>query len=131
MKNTIPFLFVITGHIDLREEGKEKLRTTVIILLKKYQSKYTELILLSALAESADMLVAEVAWSLGITLHVILPYEESAYLDSFDDESQKERFLKLKKSASKVKTLTCDTSLSSSKCYQVLGEYLADTSNIK
>ena len=76
------------------------------------------------------MLVAEVAEGLGITLHVVLPYEESAYLNSFDDERQKERFFKFKTYASKVETLTCDVRLGTSKCYQILGEYLADTSNI-
>jgi len=131
-KYSIPIIFAITGHRDLREEDIPILTKKLRELFSHYQTNYpnTELILLSALAEGADMLVASIAKDMKVTLHVILPYQESEYLNSFDDESQKERFLTLKEYASKVQTLPCNHKNSTTNCYQILGEYLADNSNI-
>ena len=128
----IPIIFGITGHRDLCLEDMPKLKEKLTILLKEYKTTYphTQIILLSALAQGADMLAAEVAKELGVVLHVVLPYEEKAYLNSFDDEASKELFQSLKNYASKYDTLNCNQTKNREGCYQQLGEYIANTSNI-
>ena len=130
--HTIPFIFATTGHRDICAKDVPKLEATVKELFEMYLKKYphTELILLTALAEGADMLVANVAKSLGITLHVVLPYAQSDYVASFKEEGSSEEFLVLKEYASKVEVRCADLEKDASECYQDLGEYLADTSNI-
>ena len=89
----ISIIFGITGHRDLREQDIPNLEKSVASIFKEFQTKYphTELILISALAEGADMLVARVAKKLGVTLHVLLPYEKEDYLNSFIDRAKNEK----------------------------------------
>jgi len=130
--NSIPFVFGVTGHRDLRDEDVYKLEESVRSLFVRYQHKYphTEIIVISALAEGADMLVARVAMELGLTLHVLLPYEEKEYLNSFDDPDNSEMFHKLKEYASRVEVNACVKTHGYETCYQLLGERIADESNI-
>lgn len=135
---TIPLIFGVTGHRDVKDV--EDVKSSVTSLLKSYQDTYTNtpLILLSALADGADMLVAKVAQELGIELHVILPYEQNAYIEKTIEE--KELFQELLKYAGKnVIILDCtykeiiidgEKKKKYTHCYQELGEYIADTSNI-
>jgi len=130
---SIPIVFGVTGHRDLRDEDIPKLEERVRTLFKEYQTKYphTELIVISALAEGADMLVARVAKELGVTLHVLLPYQEEEYLDSFmDREANEAEFQRLKAYASKVEVNSCVHTYGAESCYQQLGEKIADDSNI-
>lgn len=130
--NSIPITFGVTGHRDLRGEDIEKLEESVHSLFKKYQSAYphTELIVISALAEGADMLVARVAKNLGVALHVLLPYQEEEYMDSFEDKENAKSFQALKTYASKVEVNSCVHTHGHESCYQQLGERIADVSNI-
>jgi len=139
MKNlqTIPLIFGVTGHRDIKDT--ETVKSSVVSLLSKYKNTYknTPLILLSALADGGDMLVAEVAKELGFELHVILPYEKEQYLTTI---TNKEKFDEFVDYASKVITLNCtyvekkeDDGRITKKythCYQQLGQYIVDTSNI-
>ena len=129
---SIPIIFGITGHRDLRSEDIVPLVEKITKLLVSYQSAYpnTGLIILSALAEGADMLVAGVAKKLGVVLHIMLPYEEKAYLESFEEDESKKEFEILKDYASKCETLLCDHADETGSCYQRLGKYIADNSNI-
>ncbi len=131
--HSIPFIFGVTGHRDLRDEDIEKLEESVRSLFVEYQSDYphTELIVISALAEGADMLVARVAKGLGVTLHVLLPYQEEEYLNSFmDKEGNIDEFNILKAYASKVEVNSCVDTYGHETCYQQLGERIADMANI-
>lgn len=131
--NSIPFIFGVTGHRDLREEDIPKLEESVRSLFKEYQIKYphTELIVISALAEGADMLVGHVAKELGVTLHVLFPYQEEEYLDSFmDRKANEEEFRTLIAYASRVEVNSCVHTHGADSCYQQLGEKIADDSNI-
>jgi len=126
-------IFGVTGHRDLVAGDVERLRGVVRSLFEAYRRAYlsTQIILISALAEGADMLVAEVAVALGIRLDVVLPYDEVLYLDSFDDANAKEKFALLKAKATDLKTLPCDKAKEgSSPCYARLGEYIANSSDI-
>lgn len=131
-KYSIPFIFGVTGHRDLRDEDIEKLEESVHTLFKKCQTAYphTELIVISALAEGADMLVARIAKELGVTLHVLLPYQEEAYMDSFDNKENIKAFQEFKAYASKIEINSCVDTYGHETCYQQLGERIADMSNI-
>jgi len=126
---TIPLIFGVTGHRDVKDF--EEVKSSVTSLLKSYQDTYpsTPLVLLSALADGADTLVTEVAKELGIELHVILPYEKEKYLKTISDT---EKFDGLLNYAKKVTTLDCYEAENGkhTHCYQKLGEYIADKSNI-
>ncbi len=132
-KHSIPFIFGVTGHRNLRDEDIEKLEGSVRSLFVRYQRDYphTEIIVISALAEGADMLVAHVAKELGVTLHVLLPYQEEEYLNSFmDKEENIDEFHTLKAYASKFEVNSCVDTYGHETCYQQLGECIADVANI-
>ncbi len=134
MKNiqNIPIIFGVTGHRDIRDEDIPKLYESLKKLFRNYQDNYphTELIVLDALAEGADMLVAKVAKDLGLTLHAVLPYEKDAYLQSFGNQENREIFEEMKAYASNIVELNSIKSCSAEDCYQRLGEYIADTCNV-
>ena len=126
---TIPLIFGVTGHRDIKDI--ENVKSSVKSLLKSYKEIYinTPFILLSALADGADSLVAKVAKELDIELHVVVPYEKEKYLETI---AEKEKFNQLLNYAKKVITLDCyaDKNGKHTHCYQELGEYIADRSNI-
>lgn len=129
---TIPIVFGVTGHRDLRPEDIPQLEKSVRALLAQYQQNYahTQLIVISALAEGADRLVARVAKELGIRLHVLLPYQEDEYIKSFDEPGNLEEFNELMAYASRTEINSCVHTYGAETCYQQLGERLADLSNI-
>jgi len=130
---SIPIIFGITGHRDLRKKDIPDLKNSVASIFKEYKKRYpnTKLILISALAEGADMLAARVAKDLGVELHVYLPYEEEAYLNSFLDRAKNEKeYFELKNYATKVEVLDCDYTKGTTICYENLGKKIADDSNI-
>jgi len=132
-KHSIPIIFGVTGHRDLREEDIPKLEGSVRELFVEYKNKYphTEIIVLSALAEGADMLTARIAMELELSLHVVFPYEEQQYLKSFDDpENNIEKFQSLRDYAVRVVTNRCSNPDDHDVCYEELGKYIADKSNI-
>lgn len=133
--NSIPILFGITGHRDLRPEDIHSLKKSVHNILQSYKDKYpnTEIFLISALAEGADMLAAEVARDLSITLKVVIPYTENEYLKSFVDNKAKKKYRELVEYADGDPTLTpdIDSRVNDKEAhYQKLGEYIANTSTI-
>jgi len=130
---TVPLIFGVTGHMDLREDDIPKLKTTITSLFNDYRTNYpnTDIIVISALADGADMLVAKVAQELDISLHVALPYNKEDYISkSIDDKELFEELLIY--AGDNVKTLDCqqDEHEKFTHCYQKLGEYIADKSNI-
>jgi CheY-like chemotaxis protein len=129
----IPLIFGVTGHRDLREQDIPKLKKSVRSLLKEFKQNYpnTPIVVISALAEGADMLVARVAKELGIALHVLLPYQQEEYLNSFNDRELNEKeFLELKEYANRFEINSCIHTFGAENCYQQLGEKIANDSNI-
>jgi hypothetical protein len=65
----------VTGHRDLRAEDVQTLAERVSDKIKALQTEFPEarLVLMSALAEGADQLVASVADELGMEIVVPLP----------------------------------------------------------
>ena len=84
----------VTGHRDLRAEDAETLTGCVRGKLEALQTEFPEarLILMSALAEGADQLVAGVAAELGIEIVVPLPHPKETCRSSLSCQSDKEVF---------------------------------------
>ena len=130
-KYTIPIIFGVTGHRDLRDEDIPNLKKSVGAIFKEYQVAYpnTELVLISALAEGADTLVAEVAKELDVTLHLLIPYEEQEYLNSFENKENIKKYKKLKEYSSRFE-VNASVNKGAEECYELLGKAIADRSNI-
>ena len=85
----IPFVVGVVGHRDLRPEDRAALKAKVSEVFARLKTDYlpdesdTPLVLLSALAEGADRLVADVALEHGAILIAPLPMEEDAYREDF------------------------------------------------
>ena len=127
----IPIIFGITGHRDLRDEDIEIFEEIVTSIFQEFSQKYpnTPQIVISALADGADILVAKMAQKLQIPLHIILPYAKDEYLLTIDD---KESFGELLDYADDVKIIDCieDERGKHTHCYQLLGQEIADKTNI-
>jgi hypothetical protein len=87
----------VTGHRDLRSEDLPELEQLVrgIIETFKRDLPHTPLVLLSALAEGADCLVARVALELGARLIVPLPVRQEIYSKDFSTPDSRAEFAKL------------------------------------
>jgi hypothetical protein len=95
----LPLVIGVTGHRDLREEDREPLEAQVRQVFDDLQKsrylKNTPLLLLSALAEGADQLVARVALEKGIRLIVLLPMPRTLYEEDFQTEVSRNEFNQL------------------------------------
>ena len=130
---TTPLIFGITGHRDLREQDIPRLKQSLRNLFADYQQRYphTPLVLISALAEGADMLAAQAALDMGVALHVLIPYEEPQYLQSFTDKENAEPvYRQLKARAACFAVNACVDDHGREACYQRLGETIARHANI-
>lgn len=96
----IPILIGVTGHRHIRPDQLEPLKAE----LRRWMTElaqtlaHTPLVLLTPLAEGADILAAEMALECGWSLHIALPAppEEYARSSSFDrSEEQRARMLEL------------------------------------
>ncbi len=89
----IPLVLGVTGHRDILD--KEVLQATLEkdIALLRTQYPHTPLVALSALAEGADRLFAEVCLDARIPLYVVLPFSASEYEKDFPDSVEPFRAL--------------------------------------
>jgi hypothetical protein len=80
-----PLVIGVTGHRDLREEDRGALATAVRGVFADLRRKYvhTPVILVSALAEGADRLVAELALEAHIPIAAVLPLPPQLYEEDF------------------------------------------------
>ena len=80
----VPLILGVVGHRELPKE-QDSLRHAVRELLEHFRRRYpsTKIILLTALAEGADRLVAHEALELGISIVAPLPMERSEYEKDF------------------------------------------------
>jgi hypothetical protein len=93
----LPLVIGVTGHRDLRKEDWEPLEAQVRLVFAGLQVRYphTPLVLLSALAEGADRLVARVALENEVRLIVPLPMPRALYEEDFQTEASRDEFNKL------------------------------------
>jgi hypothetical protein len=93
----LPLVIGVTGHRDLRTADRPVLEQTVRRAIEELrdQCPHTPLIVLSALAEGADRLVAHAALDLGLSLIVPLPMPQAEYEKDFDGPGSLEDFRSL------------------------------------
>jgi len=125
-------IFGVTGHRDLCSGDIDFLKKRIKNIFKSFKEKYPhkKFILLSPLAEGADMLTAEVARELGIKLWVMLPFKEECYIKSFEKKNSLQTYEKLKNHAFRFDVLNCSFMREGKKCYRLLGERITDISDI-
>ncbi len=124
----LPIVIGVSGHRDLRPEDRPILEDRVREILEKLKTTYpaTPMILLSALAEGADRLVATVALGLGFRLAVPLPMPREEYARDFPETLGE--FDALMEKAEKAFPLSDspeDGSTSREQCYALAGAYIA------
>ena len=92
--NRIPIVVGVTGHCAIRPQDIAALCSTVKMGLKKLLAAYphSPIVMISSLAEGADLLCADVAETLSIPLIAVLPREQSDYELDFS-KAARERFL--------------------------------------
>ena len=104
---SVPLVIAVTGHRNLLESElpliRELVRTFLVELSRQYPERGVSL--LSALAEGADMLVAEEAKRLGIPLIVPLPMQKEIYRKDFESVELQEKFDQLLSQAVQVHEL--------------------------
>jgi hypothetical protein len=90
----IPFVVGVTGHRDLREEDLPALRQAVRSVLEQIAAplRNTPILLLTALAEGADQIAAEVALDIGIEIAVVLPMALKNYLTTLSTDKARKDF---------------------------------------
>ena len=137
----LPLVIGVTGHRDLRPQDRGQLETTVRQILEQLQADYrhTSLVLLSALAEGADCLVAQVALDLGIRLIVPLPMPEEEYKREFTSDNARAEFYRLLQQAEKSFPLppisetvgnAGNSEAGRNQAYALVGAYIARNSQI-
>lgn len=91
--SSLPITLGITGHRDLKDI--ENINTLLVQEVSYLQSLYpnSELIILSALAEGADRMLADIAKQKKLPLHVILPFHKEEYEKDFPNTVNEFRVL--------------------------------------
>src|SRR3982075_228065 len=90
LPDRLPLVIGVTGHRDLRDEDVPKLEAEVARIIAGLRRDYlkddgeTPIIVLSALAEGADRLVARVALAQGARLIAPLPLPAAEYRRDFE-----------------------------------------------
>jgi len=93
----LPLLVGVTGHRDLRREDIPRLETEVERVLDGIAERAAGelIVVVSALAEGADRLVASVGVGRGCRLVAALPMSPEVYEEDFETEESREEFRRL------------------------------------
>lgn len=88
-RNNIPVVVGVTGHRVIRRQDRPALAAAVKAELEKLRAlcPHSPLVMLSSLAEGADLLCADVAEELNIPLLAVLPRERADYESDFSPEA--------------------------------------------
>ncbi len=122
-----PLVVGVTGHRDLRDEDRGRLRMLVGRELDRLLggSPATPLMILSPLADGADRLVAREGLYRGARLVVLLPMEQRFYEEDFETEESLLEFRKLLSEAEAVVTLPPAEGRSRQYAYALVGACVA------
>ena len=90
----VPIMVSVTGHVDLVDEEVPGIRGKVRGFLENLRREYpsTRVIVMSALARGADILVSEEALDLGIHVAPVLPMPIEQYRGTIGDPDSLSRF---------------------------------------
>lgn len=88
----VPLFISVSGHVDLTDDSVEAAVKELSELLSDLKEKFehTRLVLMSALAEGADIIASEVALGKGINVAPVIPCNVDTYLPDESDESKKD-----------------------------------------
>ena len=97
----IPIVVGVAGHRDIDDGDHEKHKCEVAVALAEIRALCTDnkggqstpIIMLNAFAQGADVLCAEVALEMGIDVYAVLPREKSEHIESFKDESERQKLI--------------------------------------
>lgn len=92
-----PLIIGVTSHRNLARNETDRLRERVRQFLLELRGNFPDLplVVLSALAEGGDQLVAREALDAGARLIAPLPLPPQSYLDDFDETSSRDEFIRL------------------------------------
>ncbi|MGB8693234.1 MAG: hypothetical protein WCD08_06990 [Steroidobacteraceae bacterium] len=90
----IPFLVGVAGHRDLVPAEVPAIRAALLELLRALRdgAPAVQIVLLSSMAEGADLLAAEVALELGLGITALLPYSPARCRADLSDEAARSLF---------------------------------------
>src|SRR5262245_34928384 len=93
----LPLIVGVTGHRDLRAEDVPQLEAMVRKIFDEIQQQmpHTPLVVVSALAEGADRLVARIALERGHRLVAPLPMTPKVYATDFATQESQDEFHEL------------------------------------
>ena len=99
--NGTPLVVGVTSHRNLVPAEIDGLRRRVRALFAHLRERFDDLplVVLSALAEGGDRLVAEEALACGARLHAVLPLPEELYIQDFVSPESREQFFELQSRA--------------------------------
>ncbi len=135
----VPLILSVTGHTDIPDEAISRIRVSLDSLLSKLRLYVgdTEIILLTALAEGADRIVADWAISNGIKIVPILPMPKDVYKSTFSAsgyasvEESKSDFERILNSKGVLKPYVLDSDrVNISRTYRDLSAYLVANSHL-
>ena len=127
----VPIVLAVTGHRLIPKHDEEVLCKAVNdeLNLVAQSNPHSPRILISALAEGADRLVASCALALGWQLCAVLPLMQGDYETDFHDEKSVAEFRELLKRSTWVKVLESKHHLRPA-CYHELGLWLSQQAQV-
>lgn len=122
-----PYRVAITGHRTLGGSGGEaRVREQCRQVLAQAQAQHPRVVALSALAEGADSVFAEVALELGIPLEVVIPFR--GYEEDFAPGPSQQRYQRLLVTTSDRSRL--DFNERSDQAYLAGGKWVVDRADL-
>jgi hypothetical protein len=130
-KVRVPLLVGVTGHRHIEAEQRPALLERIQQVLRELHGALpnTPLVMVNALAEGADLLVAEAALDMGWTLFAPLPMEPKRYAQSFDSPDAAARMLELIEQGM-AHVVLGDAQDDQATCFIKLETYLAQHSHV-
>ncbi len=127
-----PLVVGVTGHRDLRDQDRGRLRGLVGRELDRLLAgaSATPLMILSPLADGADRLVAREGLDRGARLTVLLPMDQRSYEEDFETEESLLEFRELLGKAETVVTLPPAEGRSRQYAYALVGACVARHSQV-
>ena len=135
----VPIIISVTGHRDIPEGYSKELRRRTSELIDSFRSRYqgVPLMLMSALAEGADRIVAKVAMEKGVPVAPVFPIPENRYIETFDgtgygsrEESLEDFHYILNHELTYSPCVLCDSRTNILKAYRILAGYLVTNSHV-
>ena len=126
----IPFFIAVTGHRDVSEESIPLVTEAVrrVLMQQRELMTNTEVVVISALAEGADRLVAQVALDCNCKLWAVLPTESEEYTTDFSSKESISEYYHLKSCASEV--ISAPLTLGKSRHSNARPDIYVDTANV-